>query len=103
LYLYDKDGEMNHTNIVELMISPNFSFGLFPNPAKDELFLTFNGAESAVGFELYNAIGQKVATYEWTENINGQHTINLASFASGTYFYKIKDGEKTYKGKFVKE
>lgn len=103
LHLYDKDGEMNPSNIVELMISPSFSFGLFPNPAKEEVFLTINGAETSIGFALYNVIGQEVANYEWTENMNGLHTINVSSLASGTYFYKMKDGEKTYKGKFVKE
>lgn len=103
LHLFDKDGEMSPSNIVELMVSPTFSYSIYPNPAKDELSITFNGANDEIGFSLYNAIGQEVANYVWTENINSLHKLNIASLASGAYFYKIKDGEKTYKGKFVKE
>jgi hypothetical protein len=103
LHLFDKDGEMNPSNVVELMVSPTFSFSLFPNPAKDEISLTLNGAESEVSFLLYNALGQQIATYSWTEEVNSLHKINIADLASGAYFYKIKDGEKSYKGKFVKE
>lgn len=103
LHLYDKDGGMNPSNIVELMISPTFSFSLFPNPAKNEISLNINGAESEIEFLIYNSIGQVVASYNWADNINELHKIDISNLASATYFYKLKDGEKSYKGKFVKE
>jgi hypothetical protein len=55
--------------------------------------------------ELYILLGKKVGS--WSQNIgtNGKKeiTIDLSDFPSGIYILQANDGEKTWRGKVIKE
>ena len=68
---------------------------LYPNPARDEVTLVWNGHNGGVGaVEVRNAVGQLVLNT--TENFNaGQHRValNLDSLTAGVYLVRVlQDG-----------
>lgn len=70
---------------------------LYPNPAKDELHLKWNGANQ-VSVKIYNALGQEVSTYIILKN---NAIFDLSALQNGLYFLEITDGIKTGKEKFI--
>ncbi len=80
--------------------SPNFSFSIFPNPATDQLTLTFPTIISKTTISIFNMLGGLVYhTSETGINI----VINVSDFASGMYVIQIASGEKIIRQKFIKQ
>ncbi|WP_242085530.1 T9SS type A sorting domain-containing protein [Aestuariivivens sediminis] len=75
-----------------------FSFGTYPNPAKEKLYLS---AEENIGkIEIYSILGQQVMN----KAINSDHAeINIADLSNGIYIVKafIEDAIGSYK--FIKQ
>lgn len=68
----------------------------YPNPFNPSTEISFNlPVTSVVRLEVFNMIGQKVATLANGQYEAGKHTItwNASASASGLYFYRIKAGE----------
>jgi len=72
---------------------------IFPNPAKEQLFIELMDTKEKADLILYNASGQKVIS----QSLNMVNTISLLDLPSGIYFYHISLAEGMVKGKFVKE
>lgn len=76
-------------------------FTVFPNPATDNLFVSFDmSKESKVNVELYNAIGQIVQSETIDHTIIGTntHQVNIASLnlKAGVYFISVvNEGKKS--------
>jgi len=74
-----------------------------PNPSVDETVISFTTPNATgVDFKVYNVLGAVVNS----RSINaerGMNTIklNTESFASGVYFYSVKNGEQTITKKFT--
>lgn len=68
----------------------------YPNPFNPGTEISFSLAKSSfVTLEIYNSLGQKVATL-LNKNINsGPHKVkfNASNLSSGIYYYKIQAGE----------
>ena len=75
------------------------SFVVYPNPANDDLTLSWNDDQSA-HFIIYDAVGKAILEMAVTNN---QH-IDLSEIASGSYFYTVnfEDGTKTSNKLIVK-
>ena len=58
---------------------------IYPNPANSNL--TIVNAENA-NIEIVNALGQVVYA---SENISGEHTIDISNLSNGTYFVKVNN------------
>lgn len=71
-------------------------FSMYPNPAKDNLTINFNGDLDVV---ILNVTGQKVLS----RSINGQETINISPLTNGLYFVKLSAGKDVITKKFIKE
>ncbi len=68
----------------------------YPNPFNPSTEISFSLAKSSfVTLEIYNALGQKVATLFSNEVNSGSHKIkfNASDLSSGIYYYKIQAGE----------
>ena len=58
---------------------------IYPNPAKDELFVKSN--KDFVSFSIYNAAGQLIVS----KKISGNPNINVSGLAAGNYLLKLTD------------
>jgi hypothetical protein len=69
----------------------------YPNPFNAQTSITFNvPSSSKVNLEVYNLLGQNVATLVDGKIEAGQHTAtwDASSCSSGIYFYKLTAGDK---------
>ncbi len=75
---------------------------LYPNPALDELIVSFNSTLSLTRMEVIDLSGKRIAQfYEFSLN-TVQHKIDVSSFESGIYFIKIESLQGSITLKFVK-
>jgi hypothetical protein len=83
----NEKGNGESSSIYENNISKPFN--VYPNPANDKLFVEYNLNEKQTGsFELYDIIGNKVASYKINSNLNSMQ-ISINSLQGGIYTYKI--------------
>lgn len=76
----------------------NISFSLYPNPVKEELFISNTHSYKAFNIEVYDILGKLKISEKRTESIN------VENLSRGVYFLLIKDhfGNSTQK-KFIKQ
>lgn len=78
---------------------PNHSFNLFPNPAKDEVFLlSYSNLSEII---IYDLQGQKI-NVPITSDISSAK-IETASLKNGFYIVELNDGTHKYKNKLIIE
>ena len=89
--------------IEEEIISPTFSLNQnYPNPFNPNTTIRFKLPErSNVQLNVYNILGQKIATLINNEMNPGQHSVlfNGVGIASGVYFYILKVDDKFFETK----
>jgi hypothetical protein len=85
---FDIDGAVNYSNIIE--ISANSTSLLYPNPAKDNLYLVYTKA-SKYAVQITNLAGQVLMTLPASEE--GFRQINVSEFPQGMYMLRIFDGQ----------
>ncbi|MDP2304034.1 MAG: T9SS type A sorting domain-containing protein [Ignavibacteria bacterium] len=112
-YLYrlkqiDNNGKFTYSNVVNVDIEnipTDYTFYQnYPNPFNPTTTIKFGlPKEGIVTLEVYNLIGEKVATLVNKELTAGYHSIdfNGSSLSSGIYLYKLAVGEFTSTKKFV--
>lgn len=90
------------TSGIEL-ISNSVSIKIYPNPSSDIINFIIEGAiPGNSNLEIDNVLGQRILLNQ--VNNGAIQSINISSFASGVYFYKLESGnEQMAEGKFVKE
>ncbi|RLD47016.1 MAG: hypothetical protein DRI86_01545 [Bacteroidetes bacterium] len=72
---------------------------LYPNPASDEITITFESAKNA-SIRVFDLTGKIVLTDVIDEN-STKYRFNVSDFNSGMYFYQITIDNKAYSSKFV--
>jgi len=78
-------------------------FSVYPNPANEKIFFTFNNPEAKVYYvSILNIVGKAVMMLPRPEWQNG---IDISNLAAGTYFVQLTDDKTktTTVKKFVKE
>jgi len=87
--------------------APHFGFGLepcYPNPANPSTAIVFSlPATDFTKVDIFNTLGQKMATLVEGRLAAGSHTVNLdlSGFASGTYFCCLEQNQARDVKKFV--
>ncbi len=66
-----------------------FSLKVYPNPTTANVY--FETTENLTTYEVYNILGQRLLS----NSFNGDNSISLETFASGTYFIKITTDQNT--------
>jgi hypothetical protein len=74
-------------------------FSLYPNPAKNELFLEMTDQIKEAEVMIFNSLGENVLNTEVREL---KMKINIESFPNGFYFIELKSGNKISRQKFIK-
>ena len=78
------------------MLNVNSTLQIFPNPAVNEVNITFNISNNEnVFFKLQDITGRTIIEKYEVENNNGQiqHSMNLAGIPDGNYFIKAINSE----------
>ncbi len=70
-------------------LSNNSKLKIYPNPARDNLYLDLPDTIFPVNCEIYNSLGQLVKTMQLSNDLT---VINVKDFAGGVYQVKITDG-----------
>lgn len=81
----------------------NYDLNVGPNPAKDQINITYNIKENfnQQQLEVYNLLGNLVKV-ENLVNKSGQMNLNVSDLSSGIYFYSLRlDGISTESQKLV--
>ncbi len=120
-YFYAADDDawylQPQTPIVRLSFDPAFNIGLeelsnvsalnvFPNPATDEVSVSFNvTAASDVTVEVLDMTGKVLETVIDAANVTGMQnsSVNIADYAAGMYMVNITTNEGSIQRKFVKK
>ena len=88
-----------HLYRIERNANDNF-LRLYPSPASDELFFdTGSETTAALKVTVFNVQGDIVIT----ANLNAQKNIDIRSLSAGMYFVVCETGNRSFRGKFVKE
>ena len=70
---------------------------LYPNPAKDEIFVTVgNGAD----YRIFDAKGSLILTGKLS---SGKNRVDVSKLALGVYFIEVGNSQKIEKSKFIKK
>jgi len=99
------DGAYEYSNQISIRFpaTPE-NITVYPNPtvADIRVFTAYPVMEE-VRFELYDPIGRLLFETAWDTAISEQttHTISLAQFTNGVYFYRVVNGESRVEGRLL--
>jgi len=83
----------------EPTITSNLSLALFPNPAESMINLKLDEVFGNEIYTIYNMQGSVVKSQQIDSNIT---QVDLTRFPAGIYLVRVKSGEQTLNGKFIK-
>ncbi|MES2690908.1 MAG: T9SS type A sorting domain-containing protein, partial [Bacteroidota bacterium] len=101
----DKNGDVSYSRVVNVTnaTQPKVSVGVYPNPAKDVIHVTYEIASTTTLVEVYDMYGKLILT-EKANTGSANNTINIESLPQGMYTLKImQDGMEADAIKFIKE
>jgi serine protease AprX len=73
----------------------------YPNPFSEHVNFEFKNCKSGTTLEVYAITGEKVIAKTW-EAIPTNYELDLSTYASGAYFYKLTNGADCVNGKLFK-
>ncbi|MEL7001128.1 MAG: T9SS type A sorting domain-containing protein [Bacteroidota bacterium] len=93
----------NITSIDDHLVDLGLS--IFPNPLTDYLNIKSlkKGAIEDISFDFYDSNGKQVLSDKHYEKINGDYRIDFSNEKSGTYIMNIKEGERYFSLKILKQ
>lgn len=92
----------NCTVISVTELDEHGKFNLFPNPAKDQLIISFDQEkQTAIYVSVVDVLGKEVLLKE--SNGAEQITLNVSELKQGIYFVKVTSDDKTTLRKFIKQ
>lgn len=93
------DFQLALTNALSLTDNSMGRFLVYPNPAFNELFISFPANSNEAKISLYNALGQII----FERSIQNTNTsLSIEGISPGIYFYKIKSNSFVQTGKIIK-
>ncbi len=75
--------------------TPDSVLALYPNPANDLVHLQMPNTQTLIDIEVFNPLGQKVATYTSVD-------MNISGLATGSYTVRIRTSEGVFHKKMIK-
>jgi hypothetical protein len=100
--IIDTDGEFTYSETVSARADDKITFQIFPNPAKDILFVQVNGRIEAATLQITDGIGRKLKEEKITLNGSQTFSINIAGLHRGIYHLSLK-GSSTQHLRFLKQ
>jgi hypothetical protein len=81
-------------------ISTELSFGVYPNPASENVTITYNALKGNATLEIYDMTGNLVGTEIITK---ASTVVDLKKFSAGIYLIRISDGKSSGAAKILKQ
>ena len=104
LKMVDRDGKFTYSNIIAVIIDgKNISFQIFPNPARNILFVQVNGENENATIQIIDATGKKLKEQKVTLNGNTSLSFDIKNLPKGMYNLLLLKKNKTKFLKFIKE
>ena len=91
---FDKNGSSHYSPVVAVNPNRKGEFSIYPNPAKDRLFISYPSQNKPVRTKIISSIG-KVITVNQIENNVGELEMNIQHLAAGIYLLllELQNGE----------
>jgi len=91
-----------HTAGISNSLKNNFGVSAFPDPAKDQLNIRFEGnVPGEFGLKIFNSEGRLMIDNQFNSGISSI-TIPIDQLSAGLYFYEINANGSSVRNKFVK-
>jgi N-acetylneuraminic acid mutarotase len=103
LKIIDIDGRYNYSKTIEVSMNGIKKLQIFPNPAKDILFVQASGENENAIAQIFDMSGRKVKEQKIKLNGNVSFSISLKNISKGTYTLVLQKENTTEKQKFVKQ
>jgi hypothetical protein len=112
IHLPDNGCTSQRTPVLAYVAQPNAiadvsvirSLKVYPNPARENVFVSFNSEDDKVKVELTNTMGQTIIALENPlKDGRFEETFNIASLSKGVYFIHILSSGKNYYHQLVIE
>ena len=97
LKILDEDGSFAYSTIESASFTKPISIKLFPNPAQDEVQLSYPAQKQLERLLIYNQVGS--LQLETQVLPNGR--IDLSGFSSGIYFVEVHIGQQVIREKLI--
>lgn len=101
LKMLDKDGSYAYSKTIAVTTKPVTALSLFPNPAHDDLFVTYARTDGAASISVFSSTGKLVGTYPVAAQ-STQATIDISTFAAGSYVLKLQNSSQSETVYFIK-
>ncbi len=102
LQMIDRDGKFKYSGIIAFNAKKADVFSIFPNPAKDDLFVTHEKAINGASMQVLTIDGKKIAVQAVAKN-DVQTTIITANLPVGVYQLVYINGGTTEHMRFIKQ
>ncbi len=103
LRIVNEDGKFKYSKVVEATIDRLFSLQIFPNPARDILFVQASGDNEKAAFQIMDVTGKKLKQGEITLQENTSFSIPINNLSNGIYILQLNTREGIETRKFVKK
>lgn len=84
------------------MIDPKLAFDLFPNPAKDIVYLQANGYKGSLNIAVFDANGTIVLNEAFHAEVGTKLPMSIADLNAGIYLVRISTGTHQYAKRMIK-
>ncbi len=99
LKIVDRDERFTYSKIITVKDDKGKSLIVFPNPAKDILFVHVNGQNQHASIQVLDATGRKIKE----EKVDGNISIDIKDLPAGIYTLVLKNQLKTEQQRFIKQ
>lgn len=101
----DFNGDVNWSNVITVKVKGSFDLGVYPNPTKDEVTVSFEYNQSSPGeIRIIDMMGRTVYAAGLSAQ-KGQNNLllDLSQHSKGLYFITITVEKEVYKAMVMKE
>jgi hypothetical protein len=102
LKMVDRDGKFKYSTVIAINAKKGAALSIFPNPVKENAFVTHAKAVEGAYLSLYAADGKKLISYAVTKGAM-QTTVNTAAVAAGVYQLVYHNGNEISNIKLIKQ
>lgn len=102
----DLDGKTNYSNVIPLSLKDALSWKLYPNPIKDKFTIELNlTADTKVNVQIISKDGKLLLNADKGTQPQGEQQLNfnVQNLTNGSYFIRVKVGDKTYTQTVIKQ